>query len=162
MDDVLDKKPLAIPQFGAAEVEAILRIEHWRLHRFLSRYKLTTSGQLGEGRGSRRVFSTEDIYRIATAAFLIRDGFAHKLVAQIVSLLEDEHFHGSHDDKGVFSTFGLLLRRTGKGPEASTFRLSHPPTLTLDGPVYYALDLGVITQEVNDRIAKLKKTGKEH
>jgi hypothetical protein len=146
-----------VPHFGSGEVSGILKVEFWRLSRFLSRYELKSSGKLGQGRGSRRWYTTLDVYRIATAMYLIRDGFAPKLVAQIMQRLEDEHFYGGPNESGEFSGFGIFLRRRGAGPEVGTFRANKPPEMKADGEIYYALNLSTITRSVDRRIASLEQ-----
>lgn len=144
-----------VRHFGSGEVAEIFNLEPWRLHRILGRYELTSSGQLGRGRGSRRWFTTEDIYRIATALFLIEDGFGSKMVSSIVQTLEDEDFYGTHNERGEFSEMGVLLKRTSKGRQAAAFRLNTPPEIRLSGPIYYALALNQITQMIDRRIKEV-------
>ena len=156
-EDIFETQSIAVPRFGSGEVAQILGVELWQLNRFLSRYELKASGQLGEGRGSRRVFNEEDIYRVATAMFLIRDGFAPKLVAQIMTTLEDEDFYGGVDDEGEFSEFGISLYRTRAGPGVRIFRADKFPEVSADSTTYYAVSLGNITSSVHRRISSLKK-----
>jgi hypothetical protein len=94
--DVLETPPLPVPRFTAKEVVEILGIEQWRLQKFLNtpKYKLSAEGQLGKGRGSRRLFSTEDIHRLGVAHQLARDGFSPTFVAEAVQQLEDEELLG--------------------------------------------------------------------
>ena len=155
-DDVFDFGSVPIPHFGSGEVASILGIELWKLNQFLSRYELKSSGKLGQGRGSRRLYNTEDIYRIATAMFLIRDGFAPKTVNSIMQQLEDEDFYGGHDERGEFAEFGISLRRTDKGPEVRIFRATKPPEVNPESKTYYVLNLSTITDEVNRKIASRK------
>src|SRR6266496_3802574 len=158
-DDVFATQMIDVPRFGSGQVAEILGVELWQLNRFLSRYELTSSGQLGEGRGSRRLYTTEDVYRIRAAMFLIRDGFAQKLVAQIMPRLEDEDFQGRHDSEGEFREFGIALSRSKKGPAVNLFRADAPPKIDPDSDTYYALRLSTITQIVDRRIAELKIVG---
>jgi len=147
-------------RFGSGQVGEILGIEPWQLHRFLSRYELTSSGQLGEGRGSRRLYTTEDIYRIKMAMLLIRDGFAPKLVAQIMQEVEDLDFYGSQDDEGDFVERGVSLQRTDKGPKVRSFPADNPPKVGLENETYYAVVFSTITRIVNERIVAWRKHGK--
>jgi len=160
MEDLEDFFPTSsakVPHFGSGEVAAILGKEPWELHRILTRYQLRSAGQLGQGRGSRRWFTTEDIYRIATALFLIKDGFGSKIVSSIVQTLEDSEFYGGHDEHGAFSQLGVLLRRTKEGPQVRTFRSDAPPELRIEGPAYYALRLDQITRTIDRRIREIKQ-----
>jgi hypothetical protein len=149
--------PIGVPRFGSGEVATKLGIELWRLNRFLSRYELSSSGQLGEGRGSRRWYTTEDVYRIRTAMFLIRDGFAPKLVAQVMQRLEDVDFHGEQDAEGEFRELGISLSRGDKGPVVHIFHADDPPEISTESKAYYALSLSTITRSVDRQIASLKK-----
>jgi DNA-binding transcriptional MerR regulator len=153
------RKSSAPPRFGSGEVGEILGIEPWQLHRFLSRYDLTSSGQLGEGRGSRRLYTTEDIYRIKMAMWLIRDGFAPKLVAQIMQRIEDVDFYGSQDE-GDFQENGVSLQRADKGPEVRFFRADKPLKVGLESETYYAVLFSTITRIVNERIVAWRRHGK--
>src|SRR5436309_3271092 len=79
-----------VPQFSAGAVAEILGLgEVWKLQKILERYGLEASGQLGVGKGSRRWFTTTDVYRIGTAIFLGKDGFAPKLIAEILEQIDD-------------------------------------------------------------------------
>jgi DNA-binding transcriptional MerR regulator len=156
-DEVWSTPELKVPRFGSGEVAMILGVELWQLNRFLSRYELSSSGQLGEGRGSRRLYTTEDVYRIRTAMFLIQDGFALKLVAQIMQRLEDEDFHGIQDAEGEFRELGVSLSRGEKGPAVHIFRADKPPQITTESKTYYALEFSIITRSVDRQIGSLKK-----
>jgi hypothetical protein len=147
-----------VSRFGSGEVAAYLGVEQWQLNRFLARYELSSWGQLGEGRGSRRVYKTEDIYRIKTAMFLIRDGFAPRLVAQIMRRLEDVDFYGAHDSEGEFQELGIALSRSEKGPDVDIFRADKPPKISTESKTYYALKLSTIRHIVDREIASRKKT----
>src|SRR5690349_1900940 len=88
----LDTRPLLVPTFTAKEVLKVLEIEKWRLQQFLNspKYELSASGgKRGSGRGSYRLFTTEDILRLAVADQLVRDGFSYKFIAKAVQQLED-------------------------------------------------------------------------
>jgi DNA-binding transcriptional MerR regulator len=156
-NDFYPPPSIHVPRFGSGEVATILGVELWKLNRFLSRYELSSSGQLGEGRGSRRLYTTEDVYRIATAMFLIQDGFAPKLVAQVMQKLEDEDFHGTQDAEGEFRESGVSLSREGKGPAVHIFRADKPPVISTESKTYYALDLSTITRSVDRQIASAQK-----
>jgi hypothetical protein len=159
--DVFETGSIRVPHFGSGEVAQIVGLDLWELNRYLSRYSLTSSGQLGQGRGSRRWYNPEDVFRIATSIFLIKDGFAPKLVAEAVQKLEDEDFYGSHDQRGEFSEFGISFRRTDSGPEVHIYRADKPPELKMGSKTYYAIDLSAITKLVNQRIALLQKSEKK-
>lgn len=147
-----------VPQFSAGAVAEILGLgEVWKLQKILERYRLEPSGQLGQGKGSRRWFTTTDVYRIGIAIFLGKDGFAPKLIAQILEQIDDRDLI-DFDEHGEVHT-GIKLIRTGSGPKLGYFPSGHPPEIKKGGDVYYALDLGEVTGGIDRRISKL--TAKE-
>lgn len=155
--DLLSTPPLKLAKFGTGEVAKILGEEMWRIQKFLSsvRYPLSPTGQLGRGKGSRRLFSIKEVYRIGIAAFLIRDGFAPKLVSQILERVEDEDLI-DYDPQGEVHT-GITLSRTGTGPKLGFFRSGNPPAITSGGKLYYALDLTEVTGDIDRRVQELEK-----
>ena len=160
MDEFFPERELKVPRFPSGEVATTLGWELWRLHRFLARYSLKSSGQLGRGRGSRRVFTQEDVYRIAIAACLIDDGFRPKLVEEIMQSLEDRELVGvDADESGGVSEGVFLLRNKGRR-EHYLFTARKRPEIKLGGSVYYALRFRDVIDEVNRRIAKLSKSGR--
>src|SRR5229473_2859217 len=86
---------IAVESFGTGEVAKLLGIPIWRLQKFIDspQYQFSPEGKLGKGLGSRRVFSQEDIYRIALAARLVEDGFAAKFVGSILEQFDDYDFN---------------------------------------------------------------------
>jgi DNA-binding transcriptional MerR regulator len=148
-----------VRHFGSGEVAKILGVTPLQLHRLLTRHQLTSSGQLGQGKGSRRWFTIEDIYRIATAIFLIKDGFNAKTVSSAVQTLEDEDFYGTHDERGEFSEMGIFLKRATGEPEVGTFRSDSRPELRVGGDVYYALPLDQVTRTIDRRIRQAENKG---
>jgi DNA-binding transcriptional MerR regulator len=153
----LEKDEIELPAFSFGAVSKILGLETWRFQKFLDspRYQLRASGQVGEGQGSRKWFSTEDVYRIGIANFLTKDGFAPKLIAQVLDNLDDQDlFELDEEGNQVRPGFVALSRtKTGRGIQYSP---SHrPPEISLDGPVYYVLDVGKLTQEIDSQIETL-------
>src|SRR5215470_10089747 len=146
-----------IPTFGTGEVAEILGAPMWRLQKFLlsPKYRLA-AGQIGEGRGSRRVFSTEDIYRIAIAGRMVDDGFAAPFVGLVLGQIDNNDFYPSHDSEGneVSSRLGLFgIRRSAKRRPQLVFTFD-PQTLGQQGAPYYVLDAGELIAEVDKRIAE--------
>lgn len=144
-----------VPRFSAGAVARIVGLDDvWKLQKLLDspRYRLKASGQLGEGKGSRRWFTDRDIYRIKVAAHLIRDGFAPKVVSAVLEDIEDPELN-SVDEEGRRTGF-VTFSRGVKGPKLSLRRSAKPPEIKPEGPIYYALDLGQITSEIDERIAK--------
>jgi len=120
---------------------------------------LSAEGKLGQGLGSRRVFKTEGIYRIAIAKHLVQDGFAAKFVGALLQQIEDDDFYESHDPDGreVPPPGWLGLIRGKSRPLMKLFYSERPPKLGEKDSPYYVLNLDEIKREVDKRIARLKK-----
>jgi hypothetical protein len=150
-----------IPAFGTGEVAQMLGLPIWRLQKFLDspQYNLSPEGQLGSGHGSRRVFTSDDIFRIAIAARMVQDGFAAKFVGSILELIEDLDLSWSHDQEGevVPPPAFLTLKRGDKGPVPKLFNSTRPPIAGEKDSPYYVLNLHELKLEVEQRIARLKK-----
>ena len=160
--DPLSTPAVEVPKFSTGEAANILGTPIWRLQRFLDSpsYRLSPAGQLGVGRGSRRLFSIEDLYRIGIAGFLTRDGFAPKFVSTALKFIEEGDLTRV-DDKGDFVRFGILFRREKGELRMEFFPSGQPPEIKVGGPVYYALDLGEVTRHVDDQIsAVMNKKGR--
>lgn len=157
---VLEMVPLGIQRFGTGEVARILGTPIWRLQKFLDspRYQLSPSGQLGvEGKGSRRMFSKQDVWRLGIAAFLIKDGFAPKFVARILEEIEDNDLLG-HDHQGEETSSVIILRRGVKGAQLELFQSGRAPKI--EGDLYYKVDLGEIIDRISARISKARTQGR--
>jgi hypothetical protein len=152
---------IALEGFPAGEVATILGVPMWRLQKFIDspQYKFSPEGKLGKGQGSRRVFTREDIYRVALAARLVEDGFAAKFVGSILEQFEDYDFNESHDQEGkVVPSPGLLgLLRGAGGPKFKFFHNDRPPKLGEQDSPYYVLNIHEVTGEIDKRIARMKK-----
>jgi hypothetical protein len=150
LQSILGGEALRVHVFGAGDVEKLLRIESWRLQKFLSssRYQLTPSGRLGKDRqGSRRLFRLEDLYRIAIADLLVRDGFSPKFVSRALQFIENSDLL-RFDDKGRERPPLLGVIRGLNEPEfAYISRLE-----SRKGRPYYVIDLGQIVEDVDGRV----------
>lgn len=147
---VFGGEELRVHVFGAGDVEKLLRIKSWRLQKFLSsnRYQLTPSGRLGKDRqGSRRLFRLEDLYRIAIADFLVRDGFSPKFVSRALQFIENSDLL-NFGEKGrqVPPLLGVVRRL--KGPEFEYM----PESESSEWRPYYVIDLGQIVEDVDRRV----------
>src|SRR5438477_8662396 len=94
--DALDTKPLEVPKFTTGAVADILGLPIWRVQKFVDvkSYPFVPAGRFGKASRSRRLFSTEDIYRLGIADFLLRDGFSPKFVAEVLEKFDDyDLFH---------------------------------------------------------------------
>jgi DNA-binding transcriptional MerR regulator len=154
--DLMGIREAQLTRFGTGEVAEILGVPMWRLHKFLSpQYQLSSTEQLGgKGHGSRRVFTVDDVYRIAIAGRLNGDGFAPKFIGEIMAELKD-HKLIDRDDQGEEVVWGIALSRGPKQVELSFFRSGNPPDMKVWGRVYYALDCFEIMGQVNAGISKL-------
>ena len=147
----------ALPAFGTGQAAEILGIPIWRLQKFLDsrQYNLSPEGKLGSGRGSRRVFSREDLRRIALATWLVRDGFAPQFVGAVVQQLEDSDLDVYIGDEGEEIPLGLVLQRGKDGPIVRVYAAKRAATVN---DAYYRLDLNTVFAEVDARIAKLQQS----
>ena len=154
-----------LPSFGTGVVAEILGIPGWRLQKFLAgpRYQLSPSGQLGRGRGSRRVFYREDVYRIAIASYLVRDGFSPKFVSSVLQKTQDDYFREDYDEQGepVPPVGGIAFRRTNQAPRLQFLPSRQLAKKKTESDVYYVLDLDWIRKEIDRRIAAFEKRQSE-
>jgi hypothetical protein len=150
-----------IPAFGTGEVAQILGLPIWRVQKFLDspQYNLSPEGKLGSGQGSRRVFTSDDIVRIAIAVRMVQDGFAAKFVGSILEEIEDYDLSWKHDQEGkeVPPPAILGLTRGEKRTIVKLFDSRRPPRLGEKDSPYYLLNLDEVKEEVDKRIAKMKK-----
>src|SRR5258708_25286091 len=100
--DWLDTPAARMPTYGTGEVASFVGAEIWRIQKYLDspKYRISPTGRLGSGKGSRRVFTLEDIYRLGVAEHLVRNGFSYKFVSEAVQQLEDEDLLGHFDSEG--------------------------------------------------------------
>jgi len=139
----------AIPThiFRSGDVSAILEIEKWRLEKFLTgkQYQLSASGQLGEGKGSWRLFSHQDLYRLGIANLMVRDGFSSKFVSFVLREIEDsELLDVNEEGETVVSDQGIF--RTDRGP-----RIGFVGSVVKEQP-YYILPLRQLIADIDKRI----------
>ena len=160
LDDAFGVAMYKVPTFGTGEVAEVLKMPMWRIKKFLDLdcYQLSAATP-GRGKGKRRMFSTEDLYRVAIADFLLKDGFAPRRVSNVLKKIEDKEFI-NYDEKGE-ATLGVYMTRNPITRErvVQLFRpdRSHPPKET-----YYSLDFGLPMGEVDQGIRKaLEKRKKE-
>jgi hypothetical protein len=147
----------AMPAFGTGEAAEILGVPIWRLQKFLDsrQYNLSPGGKLGEGRGSRRVFSQEDLHRIALANWLVRDGFAPQFVGSVLQNIEDYLLGVYVNQEGEETPLGIAFYRGKDGPIVRTYAVGKQlPAGKKDSP-YYRIDLDDVFRPIDKRIAKL-------
>jgi hypothetical protein len=148
-----------LPTFGTGRVAEILDIPMWRLQKFLDgkQYRLSPEDSLGAGRGSRRVFTVEDIYRLAIASRLVQDGFAASFIGEMLVQLDDRDFGDRIDSDGKDRPLtGLAFRRAPKGPElVLLFKSLGEIRFSGDAALYYVLDLVLLANDVNLRLSKM-------
>jgi hypothetical protein len=72
-----------------ADVATLLKIPEWRVINFAqgSDYQITPSHGDAAGRGSRRMYSVEDVCQIALALRLLDSGLGSKAIGQILRIL---------------------------------------------------------------------------
>jgi hypothetical protein len=148
-----------LPKYGTGEVAEILGIKMWRLQKFLDspRFQLSASGQVGKGQGSRRLFTKEDMYRLGTAFFLTKDGFGPKLVSEVLQRVEDRDLNDVDEDSRPVRWHIVLIHGRNE-PKIELRRSGDPGTNDEEGDIYYTLDLGDITEEIDRRIVSLENS----
>jgi hypothetical protein len=161
--DVLSTPELPVHTFGFGDVLRIVDTKKWRLQNFLSgtRFRLSaTGGQLGRGQGSRRLFRLQDLYRIAIADVLVKDGFSPKLVSDVLQFIEDSDLV-SYGEKGLERMPAIGLFRGEDWPRVEYISDSHRVRHSGDNAPFYVLDLERITEEIAHRTKTLSKMGGE-
>jgi hypothetical protein len=148
-----------VPAFGTGDAAEILGIPIWRLQKFIDsrQYNISPEGKLGQGRGSRRVFSQEDLHRIALANWLVKDGFAPQFVGSVVQHLDDNQVGVYLGLEGEETSLGLALYRGEERPTVRTYFVGSAPALGQKNSPFYRLDLDDVFAEVDRRIAKRNK-----
>ena len=155
--DILELPELDESSFSSGAVCEILGIEPWKLHSYLDgrSYKLSPSGEVGKGHGTRHWFYEEDIYRLGIAHHLFRDGFAPRLISRVLEQIEDRDFFEVNEE-GPIPHPVIAFERA---PEETQFELFHSkrvPPITLGSKFYYLLDVAAIVKDIDARIRKLK------
>jgi DNA-binding transcriptional MerR regulator len=158
VDDVLQTPALPLRTFGTGDVARLLGTEIWRVQKYLDspKYRITpTTSGLGSGKGSRRVFTDADIYRLGIAEHLVQNGFSYKFVSAALQQLEDEDLLGPFSEEGeeldrVYVLAGgeknLAVRAIGRdktiGEMAKAVRI----------PSFYVVDLNAVIREIQTRM----------
>lgn len=143
--------------FGTGDVARILNLPIWRVQKFLDspKYNLSPQGKLGEGHGSRRLFTREDILRIAIAARMLEDGCTAKFIGLVLEQIEDHDLRPSQDNEGREmpppAILGVL--RGGKGPLVRFYNNKLQPHIAGDEAPYYLFNLDGLMAETDKRIA---------
>lgn len=155
--DLFDTGAVDIPMLAAGETVGVLGIKPSRLERFLENYPLSPAGQTGRGKGSRRLFSPDDIRRLAIAKYLLDDRFTPKLVANILERLAEEHLI-DYDQHGEVYRSVVLERDPKSGARTCDIIGERVPS---GKNVYYRLNFSDVTAEIDRRItAALEKRRK--
>ncbi len=139
--------------FRASDVTQILGMEKWRLEKFLTgkQYQISPSGHIGSGKGSWRLFSHEDLYRLAIANQMVEDGFTAKFVNKILQDIEDSELLTLDEDGNTRAT-DVCVVRSDEGPHVAF------PSAAQKKNVYYVLPLHQLISNVDKRIAERKVT----
>jgi DNA-binding transcriptional MerR regulator len=150
-------EPPRMPTYGTGMAAEILGLPIWRLQRFIDsrQYNISPSGQLGEGRGSRRVFTREDLRRISLANWLLTDGFATQFVGSVVRQVEDSDLDVYIGHEGKETPPSLVFQRGKDGPIVRIYSAKRAATIN---DAYYRLDLNDVFAEVDAGIARLQKS----
>jgi hypothetical protein len=148
--DFFQTPELPVHIFRASDVTGILGIEKWRLEKFLTgtQYKLSPSGHIGKGKGSWRLFSHHDLFRLATASRMVDDGFTVKLVSTVLQNIDDNELLET-DEHGESTALDLGIFRTEEGPQVGFLG-------AFKTQPYYVLPLRQLISDVNQRIRERK------
>ena len=100
--------------YGTKQVAEILRIPEWRVKNFAEgvQYRIPPSIRVGTGRGSRRLYTEEDVFRIALADHLVQSGFTAEEVGCGVREVPESAF--KHDY--VLESFAPISLPLGQMP----------------------------------------------
>ncbi len=139
--------------FRAGDAAKILGVEKWRLEKFLTgkQYKLSPSGHIGKGRGSWRLFSHQDLYRIGIADQIVADGFTARFVSMVLQEVEDRELLNI-DERGESRADDIAVFRTEKGPSVTRKPGTH-------GKPYYVLNVRELIQQIDRQIEQYRKAG---
>ena len=158
IDDILRTPSVKLPTYGTGDVARILGTEIWRVQKYLDspKYRITpTTSGLGTGRGSRRVFTDVDVYRLGIAEHLVRNGFSYKFVSAALQQLDDNELLGPFDDEGeerdiVYLLIGSEenLQVRGIGRDKTIREMSKAAR----SPSFYVLDLNAVIREIQSQM----------
>ncbi len=156
--DALDTRELELPSYSSGAVCQALGIEPRRLHNYVDSrsYRLSPSGEIGKGSGQRHYFETEDVYRLAIAHHLFRDGFSPRLISDVLEHIEDPDFF-RFDENGRVPHPVVVLRRGKDGVQFDLLHRKRVPAVTLESPAYYLLDVATIVEQVDRSLEKVRK-----
>lgn len=133
--------------FRAGDLTRILGMERWRLEKFLTgkQYQLSPSGQIGKGKGSWRLFSHQDIYRLGIASFMVKDGFSATFVSLVLRAIEDSDLlEVDENGETIVSDQGIFRSETGPRVRLISSGAKEKP--------YYVLPLRQLIAEIDERI----------
>src|ERR1700682_5611540 len=117
------KPPAAQDLFGTKQVAEILRLPEWRIQSFVEggRYRMFPTAQVGSGRGSRRLFSSGDVFNIAVANRLVEHGFNPEVVGEALRKIPHDFWDEFEEETAMK---GGIQHLPALKPDARLF-LSH-------------------------------------
>ena len=154
--DILETPSVPLPTFGTGEVARILGVDIWRIQSYLDspKYRISPTGQqLGTGRGSRRVFMEEDVYRLGVAEHLVRDGFSYKFVSNALQRLDDKDLLGPFDSEGQELDVVYVLA----GGEDNLRMCDFPRNETIADLTKWAKSSSLYLLDINKIITEIQK-----
>lgn len=158
VDDVLHSPSVPLATFGTGDVARILGTEIWRVQKFLDspKYRITpTASGLGTGKGSRRVFTDADVYRLGIAEHLVRNGFSYKFVSETLKQLDDRDLLGPFTEEGEERDVVYLLsggEQTLQVRETGREKTLREMVRTARAPSFYVLDVNAVISEIQKRM----------
>jgi DNA-binding transcriptional MerR regulator len=156
-EDVLQTPSVAFQTFGTGEVARILGVDIRRIQGYVDsfKYHISPTGKLGTGRGSRRLFYVEDVYRLGIAEHLVQNGFSYKFVSEALQQLEDEDLLGPFSDEGEELDRVCVLAGGEKNLKVCGIerdRTIREITKAVRSPSFYVLDLNAVIMEIQKRM----------
>jgi hypothetical protein len=139
------------PLYGTKQVAEILGIPEWRVKNFSEgdAYGLPPSQSVGSGRGSRRLYDANSVYRLAIANELVNCGFAPESVGRAIREIAESKLSLRPGD----------TRRPGEAKDEPEWEL---PILTCWRGRWNVQKQGEIPDESNESIYQLLATEGGH
>ena len=135
--------------YGTSQVAKILRVPEWRVKNFSegAAYRLPPAHQIGSGRGSRRLYGWEDIFRIAIADHLVACGFTAEAVGSAIREIPES----------VLGPYEAQLR--SENPDLDEVRLSpkETPMLIGQGGSWRVIKASAATREIQQTLRHTEK-----
>jgi hypothetical protein len=164
--DILATRELEKPIFNSGAVSTILNIKPWALYAFCKTVGVKPSGRPPRGasrrkrRGGRTWFNLTDLYLLRIARRSMKDGFNAEFARNVLQRIDREELetYGPYGD--VVRQGYITVRRTEDGYDVSRPQMSEP-SLSLVGPVYYAIDIDAAVRWVDEKVRVVRSKSQQ-